>query len=414
MLRFVCRSAFCVTVLLSTSLVQAALWIFLSSFSLPEPANHATTKPTCPQVRCECPSVKELCKPSNAGLEEKKQEGEMKKGEEGKNKGKDGVVGERGEERDYEGKRVSNEILENNGRKNTQEIDSDDDRDYLEGLGLFKDSRHYLVFVVVLSSVKGRERRDAIRSTWKTYIDTDDELVLLTQFVIGTLGLLSADLDTLRQEQELNHDLILLPHLKESYSNLTLKVLESFIWADRNVKFSYLLKCDDDSFVMLHLIAEELSERVSTKSLYWGFFDGRASPKKIGKYIEKDWFLCDRYLPYALGGGYIVSSDLVHKVALMSDKLRLYKNEDTSVGVWLSPYEAERRHDTRFDTEFVSRGCRNNYLISHKQSVTDMRNKHNLFKTKGALCDREYITRFSYEYNWSEQPSKCCERKQGI
>ena len=373
------------------------------------------TKPTCPQVRCECPSVEELCKPTDVGLVEAKREGEgTKKGEEGRESRRDDGVEERREERDDEGGRVSDEKLGKDGRKNTQEIDNDEDRDYLEGLGLFKDSRHYLLFVVVLSSVKGREKRDVIRSTWKTYINTDDELVVLTQFAIGTLGLSTADLNILTQEQELNHDLILLPHLKESYYNLTLKVLQSFVWADRNVKFSYLLKCDDDSFVMLHLIAEELSERVSTMSLYWGFFDGRASPKKVGKYIEKDWFLCDRYLPYALGGGYVISSDLVHKVALVSDKLRLYNNEDTSVGVWLSPYEAERRHDTRFDTEFKSRGCRNNYLISHKQSVSDMHKKHNLFQTKGALCNREYITRFSYEYNWSEQPSKCCERKQGV
>ena len=120
--------------------------------------------------------------------------------------------------------------------------------------------------------------------------------------------------------------------------------------------------------------------------------------------------MCDRYLPYALGGGYVVSADLVHKVSLMSDTLRLYNNEDTSLGVWLSPFKAELRHDSRFDTEFKSRGCRNNYLISHKQTLQDMRKKHEHLNSKGALCEKEFLVRKSYEYNWNVEPSKCCER----
>jgi galactosylxylosylprotein 3-beta-galactosyltransferase len=286
----------------------------------------------------------------------------------------------------------------------------DVDRDYLEGLGVLKDSRHYLLVALVLSGPDGRNKRDAIRETWKTYCQPGEEPAVLVQFVIGTFGLSQPQLEAITQEQQAYHDLVLLPHLEESYYNLTLKLLQSFVWADEKLKFSYLLKCDDDSFVMLHLIAEELSERTSSQSYYWGFFDGRATPKKAGKYIEKEWFLCDRYLPYALGGGYVVSADLVHKVSLVSDGLRLYNNEDTSMGVWLSPYKAERRHDSRFDTEFKSRGCRNRYIVSHKQSPEDMRSKYELLQSRGVLCEREYQVRKSYEYNWNVEPSKCCER----
>ena len=356
-------------------MVQVFVWVTFSSLSLPDPSTgHSPNLDRADREKeCKCPTpdpASETCAPPKANQQD---------------------IG--GDERD-------------------KEIDSDE-RDYLEGLGLLKDSQHYLLVALVLSgpNPKSRERRDVIRETWKTYSNPSEEPAVLVLFVIGTFELSPVQLEPVTHEQQQHHDLVLLPSLKESYYNLTLKVLQAFVWADKNLKFSYLLKCDDDSFVMLHQIADELSERTSTQSYYWGFFDGRATPKKGGKYIEKEWYLCDRYLPYALGGGYIISADLVHKVYLMSDSLRLYNNEDTSLGVWLSPFQAERRHDSRFDTEFKSRGCRNNYLISHKQSLADMRTKHELLQSRGIICKQEVVIRKAYEYNWLVEPSKCCQRE---
>ena len=275
------------------------------------------------------------------------------------------------------------------------------------------DDTHYLLVVLVLSSVRGRERRDTIRETWmEGYRDLEHKVLI--KFSIGTLGLSPSDSDALNSEQHTSNDLLLLPNLQESYSNLTRKVLYSFIKLDQNYDFSYLMKCDDDTFIVLKTVLKELPGRTSLKSLYWGFFDGRAHVKQQGKWSEKEWFLCDRYLPYALGGGYILSHDLLSRISLVADGLQLYNSEDVSVGVWLSPYEAERRHDVRFDTEFVSRGCRNEYIVSHKQSTEDMRKKHRTLKTAGHLCEREYQTRLSYEYNWNVEPTKCCERKRGV
>lgn len=275
-----------------------------------------------------------------------------------------------------------------------------------------KDGPHYLLVVIVLSSVRGRERRDAIRETWMAGYQ-EREPPILVRFAVGTVELSVADLEALKSEEAAHRDLLLLPNLKESYHNLTRKVLHSFVWADANLKFSYLMKCDDDTFLVLDTILKELAERTSTQEngFYWGFFDGRATPKKMGKWSESQWFLCDRYLPYALGGGYVLSENLVHNIAVTADSLQLYNSEDVSVGVWLAGFEAERKHDVRFNTEFVSRGCRNDYIVSHKQSVQDMHLKHQLLKAKGKQCEREYQTRASYEYNWNEPPSKCCERQ---
>ena len=236
-------------------------------------------------------------------------------------------------------------------------------------------STHYLLVVVVLSTVHGKDRRDAIRQTWMRG-HQDIKPAVMVKFVIGTLDLPPSDLEALMAEEHTHHDLLLLSQLVESYHNLTRKVLYTFQWADENLKFSYLLKCDDDSYVRLNTMTQELARRTSTTGLYWGRIF-KPTPMSSGKWAENKWFLCDHYLPYAMGGGYVISSDLIHRVTVNADGIQLYNSEDVSVGVWLSPFIAERRHDKRFNTGENARrvGSSNQQLISHKQSTEDMHKK---------------------------------------
>ena len=91
-----------------------------------------------------------------------------------------------------------------------------------------------------------------------------------------------------------------------------------------------------------------------------------------------------------------------------------------------------------------SRGCQNKFLVTHKQSIEDMRNKHTrvgggkkngvttpscfisdcyvhvltsfftlslnqLIETQGEeMCEQETFLRPEYEYNWNVLPSQCC------
>merc|ERR1712204_69965 len=66
-----------------------------------------------------------------------------------------------------------------------------------------------------------------------------------------------------------------------------------------------------------------------------------------------------------------------------------FHNEDISIGTWLGPLKIHRIHDTRFDTEFKSRGCHNNYLVSHKQSVEDFKSKHYSLEAKGLYARKK-------------------------
>uniref|UniRef100_A0A4W6C219 Hexosyltransferase n=1 Tax=Lates calcarifer TaxID=8187 RepID=A0A4W6C219_LATCA len=232
-----------------------------------------------------------------------------------------------------------------------------------------KEKSAFLV-VLITTGPKYTERRSIIRSTWLAKRDSD----VLAMFVVGTQGLSSEDLQNLNTEQGRHKDLLLLPDLRDSYENLTLKLLHMYSWLDQN----------------------ELKGKEPNR-LYWGFFSGRGRVKTAGKWRESSWELCDYYLPYALGGGYILSADLVHYVHLNAGYFKTWQSEDVSLGAWLAPVDVRRTHDPRFDTEYKSRGCNNKYLVTHKQSLEDMLEKHQTLQRDGRLCKEEVKLRVVFE-----------------
>uniref|UniRef100_UPI00358F3176 beta-1,3-galactosyltransferase 6-like n=1 Tax=Myxine glutinosa TaxID=7769 RepID=UPI00358F3176 len=263
--------------------------------------------------------------------------------------------------------------------------------------------------VLIMTGPRYTERRSVIRSSWLAERPSD----VLPRFVVGMEGLAEVDQHSLELEQKQHGDMLLLPALQDSYENLTAKLLQAFVWLDGTVDFQFVLKADDDTFARLDVIRTELQTKEPTR-LYWGFFNGRGRVKATGKWKEADWVLCDYYLPYALGGGYVLSSDLVAFLSRNADVLRSFRSEDVSLGTWLAPLAVSRFHDPRFDTEYRSRGCSHQYIVTHKQSLEDMLEKQLTLKHTGRLCKREFRTRLSYIYNWAVPPSQCCQRREGI
>lgn len=269
-------------------------------------------------------------------------------------------------------------------------------------------SRPFSAFLVVLvlANPRSEDGRNVLRETWLATIPKN----VLVRFAVGMKDLPVSSREALERENTVHQDLLMLDDLAESYQTLSSKLLRTFEWIHTNVDFHFLLKVDEDSYTRLDKIIRELETSKPQNKLYWGFFDGRAHVKTKGKWVEKSWNLCDRYLPYALGGGYIISSDLVHYVAENSKLLRTFLSEDVSLGLWLAPLEINRIHDPRFNTEFISRGCKNSYLITHKQSSLQMRELHQSLTATGKLCPQEFRVRKSYVYNWNVLPTMCCIR----
>ena len=145
----------------------------------------------------------------------------------------------------------------------------------------------------IISHPKNIERRTAIRQTWLNTPDRNLRKDVLPLFVVGNENLSEEVSKKLEEERNGNKDLLVLP-IQETYTGLTQKILASFVQIERNVNFSFLLKVDDDSFVNLAIIVDELRNSNYNQGLYWGFFDGRSPVQKTGKWAEVDYILCDR------------------------------------------------------------------------------------------------------------------------
>lgn len=266
------------------------------------------------------------------------------------------------------------------------------------------DSATLVVFIV--SAPGNLEKRAAIRETWLSRTNSEID----GHFVIGVQGISSLVKETLENEMEDFEDLVLLD-IQDSYKLLTDKVVRMIEYADEHFRAKLFMKCDDDTFVNTYLLEKEISKRSYQEgNIYWGFFDGRAPVLKKGKWSEVSYNLCDRYIPYALGGGYIIGWELLKHIARSGPMLKRFMNEDVSLGTWLAGTNVRRIHDERFDTEWRSRGCSNDFLVTQNRSPQQMQEMWSRVSSGKQLCNKEIETRKSYSYNWEVPPSQCCER----
>ena len=278
----------------------------------------------------------------------------------------------------------------------------------------------YLLLLLIDSSPRATEMRNAIRETWLNGHATQDKYV--HKFIIGTASLRPADAQKLACENQEYGDLLLLPNIKESSRSLdrstSEKVLAAFVWALENVNFAYVFKTNDATFVILDPIVKELESReieLPDSDLLWGFFAGAVQATKDGRLAEKNWFLCTHYLPFPQGGGYVTSHNLVSMLGALSNDLQHYTHDDIALGVWLSPFDGiDKKHDVRFNTGYSSRGCNNAYLVMSRETPHSMLQRYSYFQKTGLVCEEEFSSRLSYVYNWTASPNRCCVRQPGV
>lgn len=251
----------------------------------------------------------------------------------------------------------------------------------------------------------------------------DLNVKILHYFAIGTENLPFIESNKLEKEHSKYHDLLLLNDLSDSYSNLTLKLLKTIEAVSNIGSFEYMLKVDDDTYVKLDYLLEDLYQydgRIKRKQstantikpeLYWGYFNGRATVKSQGQWKESNFNLCSRYLPYALGGGYVISKNLVHFVAQNHKTLSRYVSEDISMGVWLSSLRnVYKKHDPRFDTAYMPRKCKNYHIVLHKRTPANMRDIYRNFLCTFKHANATNIKRpAEYFYDWSTASINCCD-----
>lgn len=267
------------------------------------------------------------------------------------------------------------------------------------------------------------EKYQKVQAEADTLENRVPDLKVVHYFSVGSHGLKDGEKRRLLEEKRLYEDMLIMDELQDSYPNLTRKLLMSIEMVDTKVSFKYLLKTDDDTYVKLGQVVADLhryDEALAIKrysaanprpELYWGYFNGRAQVKKKGQWKEEDFSMCERYLPYALGGGYVVSSTLAKFVAANAHVLNSFVSEDISMGSWLSTWRnIYRRHDVRFDTAYLPRQCKSYHIVLHKRTIKDMLDVH-----RGELCtfkdanDTKIRRPVEYFYDWSASQMRCCD-----
>ena len=202
------------------------------------------------------------------------------------------------------------------------------------------------LLIVVPTRPLDKDSRQLIRDTWFEGFNNSQDVAL--RFIVGTKAMEYDKQVKLIEENGTFGDIVFV-NSKEDFTALTNKTLAFINWAHHHVKFSYLLKCDDDTFVFVKNMIVELKKRPTTTKLYYGIMHENKRPI-LGKqkWADNNWNLGSYFLPYAVGGGYILSHDLVSFLSQQSPHLMWHINEDTAVGAWVSVLDHEQRSDGKF------------------------------------------------------------------
>ena len=128
-----------------------------------------------------------------------------------------------------------------------------------------------LMFIAILSAPTRIQRRDALRRSWLRQCKQLNTACYIFTDSLDTYGKRLHDeiMVALEQEQFLNKDLI----LTESPGgvNFATRYLWVIKWANRNYKFDFLLRVDDDYFICMDRLFLELPQRKVIRKLYWGY-----------------------------------------------------------------------------------------------------------------------------------------------
>ena len=207
----------------------------------------------------------------------------------------------------------------------------------------------FSTFLLILVPVRPGDiyARQLIRDTWfDGFVNSSEDVEL--RFAIGNETLSVEKRFELTEENGTFGDIIFIP-TAEDVAALTNKTLALMVWAHHHVNFSYYMKTDDDTYVFVKSILVELRKRPTTTRLYFGkILFNNPIVRGNYKWADNDWDLSPVYLPFAMGGGYLLSHDLISILSRNRQHLKWHINEDTAVGAWLSAFDIERRGDNRF------------------------------------------------------------------
>uniref|UniRef100_A0A673MPE9 Hexosyltransferase n=1 Tax=Sinocyclocheilus rhinocerous TaxID=307959 RepID=A0A673MPE9_9TELE len=198
------------------------------------------------------------------------------------------------------------------------------------------------VLLVVKSVIEEHDRREAVRQTWGKEQEIQG-LKIKTLFLLGTpaTGKDTRNLQALVQYEDRTYGDILQWDFMDTFFNLTLKEVNFLRWF--NIYCSgvpFVFKGDDDVFVHTKNLVELIGFRVEenrVENLIVGDTILEAKPirNRQSKYFIPKELYDKRYPPYLGGGGFLMSSQVAHRLFAVSEGVELYPIDDVFLGMCL-------------------------------------------------------------------------------
>ena len=259
------------------------------------------------------------------------------------------------------------------------------------------------LLVMIESTPSSKQWRQAIRETWGV---TDLARQTAVVFVIPFSDHNINNTIDLMKEMILYQDIILFNQISTFTMN-SVKLVHYLFWCSTLYDYTHLLRSNDRYFIRVDNIVNTLAPYNCNDLLYSGYFKGNISVS-----IEDLlWLVCPTYTPHADEGAYLLSRLLVNRFIKHFYYLSYFYSEGGSVGLWTSPFKRVKLiHRIDFDSN-NSRGCVNSLSTRKENSFEDMRTRYHRLNNGGQFCKEEFTTEKSYNYNWSNLPSQCCDRE---
>ncbi|KAL3631096.1 Hydroxyproline O-galactosyltransferase galt6 [Castilleja foliolosa] len=227
------------------------------------------------------------------------------------------------------------------------------------------------LFIGVLSAGNHFAERMAVRKSWMQY-KTVQSANVVARFFVAMHARKEVNVE-LMKEADYFGDIVIVPYM-DNYDLVVLKTIAICEYGVRTVAAKYIMKCDDDTFVKIDAVMLEVNKIQNERSFYIGNINYYHRPLRHGKWaVTYEEWPEEEYPPYANGPGYIVSSDIAQFIVseFEKHKLRLFKMEDVSMGMWVEQYNSSTVEYVH-SLKFCQFGCIEGYITAHYQSPRQM------------------------------------------
>ncbi|KAH7725780.1 Galactosyltransferase family protein [Aphelenchoides avenae] len=158
----------------------------------------------------------------------------------------------------------------------------------------------------------------------------------------------------LRTEQDAYNDL-LVGNFTDSYHNISHKFLLAINYAmdycDMSNALPFVFLVDDDHFVVVRNLVEELGRHAPTEKVYMGHLQKRPVPMRSvfhKNYVSLAEYPYDRYPPFISAGAVLLSQETVRLFHEAVPTTKLYKWDDVYAGILAHRLRIEPQGNTNF------------------------------------------------------------------